>query len=77
MRMALRWKHERLLLGDAKVVMYGPASSSDAMVKQVRAEFESKEATNLNLRLGMQFAPGSDTATFTLETRPGKSKSDG
>lgn len=76
MRMALRWKHERLLLGDAKVVMYGPANRSDAMIKQVRAEFESKEATNLNLRLGIQFELGSDTATFTLDTRPGKSKSD-
>lgn len=77
MNMALRWKHEQILLSDAKVVMYSPASTSDAMTKQVRAEFESKDSANLIARFGMQFEPGSDSATFTIETRPVKTQGEG
>lgn len=77
MTVALRWKHEQILLSDAKVVMYGPASPSDAMAKQVRAEFESKDSANLIARFGMQFEPGSDSATFTIETRTPVTHGDG
>ena len=70
--LSLRWKHEQILLSDAKVVLYRPAGVADSKVTQVRAEFESKEATNMNIRLGMQFEPGATEATFSLESLPGK-----
>ena len=77
MKLALRWKHERVLLADAKVVMYSPANPYDPMPKQVRAEFESKDSANLISRFAMQFEPGSDSATFTVETRAGMTQDDG
>lgn len=70
MALALRWKHERLPLSAASVVSYTPAHSSDQMHSQVRAEFESQEATNFNVRFGMQFQPGDDSASLTLELTP-------
>lgn len=72
MALSLRWKHERTSLSAASVVSYKPASLSDPMPPQVRAEFESKGATNANLRLGMQFQPGQDIASFTVQLTPGK-----
>lgn len=77
MKLALRWKHEQILRGDARVVMYGPANPYDPMRKQVRAEFESKDSANLISRFAMQFEPGSNSATFTVETRAGKTQGDG
>lgn len=72
MALSLRWKHEQIPLGAAKVVLYRPAGAADSMPTQVRAEFESKEATNVNFRLGMQFEPGATEATFSLEPLPCK-----
>lgn len=72
MTLSLRWKHERIALNDAKVVMYRAADSTETSLAQVRAEFESKEATNMNLRLAMQFEPGDTKATFSVEVLPGK-----
>lgn len=74
MKLALRWKHEQILRSDARVVMYGPANPYDPMPAQVRAEFESKDSTNLVSRFAMQFEPGSNSATFTVETRTGKAQ---
>ena len=68
--LSLRWKHERIPLADASVVSYQPASSSDLMKPQVRAEFESKDATNTIVRFGMQFQPETDLISFTLQFRP-------
>jgi hypothetical protein len=72
MKVALRWKREEIMLNDANVVLYKPANSDEPVLPQVRAEFESKEATHMNLRLGMQFVPGSDQTQFTLDVLPGK-----
>jgi|GEM_PF-3192324 len=72
MALSLRWKHEQILLSDAKVVVYRPADPNDPMRPQVRAEFESKEASNVNLRFGMLFEPDSTTGTFSIETLPPK-----
>ena len=76
MAVALRWKHEQVLLRDARVVTYRPADSNETLPNQVRAEFESKDATHSNLRFGMQFVPGSTEAAFTIELLPAKT-SDG
>lgn len=74
--LSLRWKHEVIRLGDARVALYKSAHGVDSMPDQVRAEFESNEATSANVRLGMQFEPGATQATFSLELLPGK-KGDG
>ena len=72
MKLTLRWKHEHIKLADAKVVSYVPASAADPMPPQVRAEFEFTEARTANLRFGMQFQPGNDSALFTVQLTPGK-----
>lgn len=72
MSLAMRWKHEELALGDATVVSYKPASQLDSLQPQVRVEFESKEATNANFRIGIQRQIGSSNASFTLQVLPGK-----
>ena len=72
MALALRWKHERIGLDAANVVLYHPANASDAMPQQVRAEFQSTEAPHANLRFSMQFQPGQSDASFTIEFTPGK-----
>ena len=72
MLMSMRWKHEQIALSAANVVSYHPANPSDPMQPQVRAEFESKEATNSNLRFGMQFQLGKDVVSFTVQLTPGK-----
>jgi len=72
MALLLRWKHERIALDAAHVVSYRPANPSDPMLPQVRAEFESLEATKSNVRFGVQFEPGRDNLSFTLQLTPGK-----
>jgi hypothetical protein len=72
MRTLLRWKHERIPVSSANVVQYRAAAPGDPMPPQIRAEFESKEATASNLRLGIQFRPGDERAQFTLQLTPGK-----
>jgi len=74
MALSLRWKHEEVALKDAKVILYESANPTEAMSAQVRAEFESKEASHMNLRLGMQFIPGSDQAWFSVDVLPGTKK---
>jgi len=72
MALSLRWRHERIALDTAKIVSYQPANPLDLMQPQVRAEFESKEATNSNVCFGMQFQPGEDNVSFTVQLTPGK-----
>ena len=71
MALALRWKHERIGLDAANVVLYQAASASDPMPRQLRAEFQSTEAKNANIRLGLQFQPGQSITSFTLDLTPG------
>lgn len=72
MHMALRWKHERIALGNARVVNYRPVDPSDPLIPQVRAEFESKEASASNLRFAIQVQPGDSNAALSVELLPGK-----
>ncbi len=74
MALSLRWKHEEVERKDAKVILYESANSKEAMRAQVRIEFESKEATHTNLRLGMQFIPGSDEVRLSVDVLPGTKK---
>ena len=68
MTLSLRWKHERVLRDDAQVVVYRPADPDDPMRPMVRAEFQSKEGTSANFRLGLQFEPGESNVTVSVET---------
>lgn len=70
--LSLRWKHERIPMHAANVVTYQPVNPADPMRPQVRAEFESKEATPSNVRYGVQFQPGKDDVCFTVQLTPGK-----
>lgn len=72
LKMALRWKHESISIGAANVVKYSPASPSTGQPILIRAEFESKEAPHMNLRLGFQVEPGSTDVIFSIETLPPK-----
>lgn len=74
MALSLRWKREEVELKDATVILYESANPAESMPAQVRAEFELKEATHMNLRLGMQFIPGSDQAEFSVDVLPGTKK---
>ncbi|MHB8974308.1 MAG: hypothetical protein ACYC3X_28615 [Pirellulaceae bacterium] len=58
MPLRLRWKHEFFPLSDATVVRYGPADSADVLPEQVRVEFETKQASSINLRVGFQLQQG-------------------
>lgn len=76
MKVGLRWKHEHISLSAANVFSYTPASATDVMRPQIRAEFESKQAMNANIRLALQFQSGDTNAAsevFTVQLTPGKS----
>lgn len=72
MALSLRWKHERVLLREAKVISYAPGTQQDSMPLQGRAEFESKGATKMNVRFGVQLEQGGDRAILSIEALPVK-----
>jgi len=52
MPLRLRWKHEAIPLSDAKIVRYKAADDADPLPEQVLVEFETKQASSQNLRMG-------------------------
>lgn len=56
--MRLRWKHEYIPLSEAKIVRYKPADNVDPLPEQVHVEFETKQASSNNLRLGFLLQQG-------------------
>ncbi len=52
MPLRLRWKHEAIPLSDAKVVRYKPVDTADPFPEHVLLEFQTKQASSQNLRLG-------------------------
>lgn len=52
MPLRLRWKHEAIPLSDAKIVRYKAADIEDPLSEQVLIDFETKQASSQNLRMG-------------------------
>lgn len=52
MPLRLRWRHEAISVDDAKIVRYRSAVAADPFPEQVLVEFETKQASSQNLRLG-------------------------
>lgn len=52
MPLRLRWKHESIPLSEAKIVRYKAADNADPLPEQVLIDFETKQASSQNLRIG-------------------------
>lgn len=70
MPLRLRWKHESISLGDAKIVRYRPADPTDPFPEQVLVEFETKQARSSNIKLGVQLRQGDAKVHVSAEMVP-------
>jgi len=52
MPLRMRWMYESIPLSAAKIGRYRPANAADTLPEQVLVEFETKQASSNNLRLG-------------------------
>jgi hypothetical protein len=66
----LRWKLESMRLSDAKIIRYEPADPADPFPEQVRVEFETKQGTSNNVRLGVQLQQGDAMARVSVAIVP-------
>ena len=69
---AIRWKQERIPLGDARLVTYS-APSDPTGQKVARAEFDTKEAPKNNLRFGVQIGEGDEHLALSIQLLPDQS----